>query len=696
MSNSNIEDGSLAAAAAATQSADVEGGLSDGSGYLRRGAGGSRGRPSKRRPEPSGVDDAEWDRRDSDPPGRRTQASRPRGAAQRGRGVARAAQAGRTDEVRQDPSAADASGRAADAVGGEGAGNAPADRSAADSRADGQTFSSSSSSDNGSDLHDDDWDLDEAEAAPEPRARAAPAQPASSAVTSVGGFDALLSSQGTSGARSNVTPLQLREVTQEAVEWLFGVQRAGLLRLSSAVRSTASKEWLQNDTMARRLAKTGASVPTFATAPVYYYAFQWQCSDLLRDAQVDIDKAAEWAHATGRWFLSTPNDHSSRPDFAAVQTLARSLLANLEVAQAQFQNSPNPSFSHALHSDASGLMRRFFSVRGDYVAKLVRKALRAPILPAAHRPHIRTLGLAYRGMAAEFHDFLPRFVDNLDSEARAQGSFADAERFTGDAWLRFFQAFCRGILGGSGKTGRLPTTAFAGTLTTSSSTSPPAPTLVVPPPPPYRPPPYPPGQMDPAAPTTFASSPGVLSMWSTTGAPAPATISAATAAAPPALDPLLDARLRAISAQLSAPRALVPPQPSPSSPQAVQPFRAPIPELCIPATLAILGSYSPYQAETLPAECYECSTQRSHYGFECPKRYARLRGEPLPGWLQDGTKDAAAWSPDGRDLLPDARLKLAAAMTSWAIPEHPALPVTAAELAAPQPPAQRRRLRTRK
>jgi len=121
MSNSNIEDGSLAAAAAATQSADVEGGLSDGSGYLRRGAGGSRGRPSKRRPEPSGVDDAEWDRRDSDPPGRRTQASRPRGAAQRGRGVARAAQAGRTDEVRQDPSAADASGRAADAVGGEGA-----------------------------------------------------------------------------------------------------------------------------------------------------------------------------------------------------------------------------------------------------------------------------------------------------------------------------------------------------------------------------------------------------------------------------------------------------------------------------------------------------------------------------------------------------------------------------------------------
>ena len=85
--------------------------------------------------------------------------------------------------------------------------------------------------------------------------------------------------------------------------------------------------------------------------------------------------------------------------------------------------------------------------------------MRAPILPATHRPHIRTLGLAYRGMASEFHDFLPRFVDNLDSEA-----------------------FCRGILGGSGKTGRLPTTAFSGAPSASSSTSPPAPTLVVPPP----------------------------------------------------------------------------------------------------------------------------------------------------------------------------------------------------------------------
>ena len=291
MSNSNTEDGPLAAAAAATQSADAEGGLSDGSGYLRRGAGGSRGWPSKRRSDPSGVDDAEWDRRDSDPPGRKTQASRSRGAssaasqpaAQRGRVVARAAQAGRPDEVRQDPSAADAGGRAADAVGGEG--DAPADRSAADSRADGQSSSSSSSSDNDSDMHDDDWDHEEAEAAPAARARAAPARPATSVVTAVGGFDAMCSSQGTRGVRSNATSHQLREVTQEAVEWLFGVQRAGLLRLSSSVRSTASKEWLQNDTMARRLAKTGASVPTFATAPVYYYVFQWQCSDLLRDAR---------------------------------------------------------------------------------------------------------------------------------------------------------------------------------------------------------------------------------------------------------------------------------------------------------------------------------------------------------------------------------------------------------------------------
>ena len=72
MSNSNTEDGILAAAAAATQSATAEEGVSDGSGYLRSGAGVPSGRPSKRRREPSSIDDAEWDRRDSDPPGRKS------------------------------------------------------------------------------------------------------------------------------------------------------------------------------------------------------------------------------------------------------------------------------------------------------------------------------------------------------------------------------------------------------------------------------------------------------------------------------------------------------------------------------------------------------------------------------------------------------------------------------------------------
>jgi hypothetical protein len=66
---------------------------------------------------------------------------------------------------------------------------------------------------------------------------------------------------------------------------------------------------------------------------------------------------------------------------------------------------------------------------------------------------------------------------------------------------------------------------------------------------------------------------------------------------------------------------------------------------------------------------------------------------PLPPF---GGGEQIAWSPDGKEMLPDTRQKLVAAMTSWAIPEHPTLPVSVAELAAPQPPAQRRRLRSRR
>jgi hypothetical protein len=71
-------------------------------------------------------------------------------------------------------------------------------------------------------------------------------------------------------------------------------------------------------------------------------------------------------------------------------------------------------------------------------------------------------------------------------------------------------------------------------------------------------------------------------------------------------------------------------------------------------------------------------------------------GEPLPGWTLAGDKDVAAWSPDGKELLPDTRQALAAKLTAWGIPEHPYFPVSISELAAAQPPAQRRRLSRRK
>ncbi len=97
-------------------------------------------------------------------------------------------------------------------------------------------------------------------------------------------------------------------VTQEALEWLLGTQRAGLLRLPLAARALATKDWLTSETMSHSLARSGQSVqvPTFAVAPVHFFAFQRPCADLLLNATVDVGKAAEWAHSSARCYLMSP------------------------------------------------------------------------------------------------------------------------------------------------------------------------------------------------------------------------------------------------------------------------------------------------------------------------------------------------------------------------------------------------------
>ena len=57
-------------------------------------------------------------------------------------------------------------------------------------------------------------------------------------------------------------------------------------------------------------------------------------------------------------------------------------------------------------------------------------------------------------------------------------------------------------------------------------------------------------------------------------------------------------------------------------------------EFCVPYSVRLLGSFSPYRGLKFPQEltCFKCGAQRQHYAHECPARFVRVRGEPPPGW----------------------------------------------------------------
>ena len=89
--------------------------------------------------------------------------------------------------------------------------------------------------------------------------------------------------------------------------------------------------------------------------------------------------------------------------------------------------------------------------------------------------------------------------------------------------------------------------------------------------------------------------------------------------------------------------------------------------------------------------CFECNAQHSHAGNECPARFARIFGAPLPGWTRDGKTDAAAWTSDGVAMLQPTREALARYLKEHGLTAHRFWPVSIAEIAAPQPPERRGR-----
>ena len=74
----------------------------------------------------------------------------------------------------------------------------------------------------------------------------------------------------------------------------------------------------------------------------------------------------------------------------------------------------------------------------------------------------------------------------------------------------------------------------------------------------------------------------------------------------------------------------------------------------------------------------------SHAGNECPARFARIFGAPLPGWTKEGKKDAAAWSGDGAAMLQPTREALTKYLKEHGLSAHSFWPVSEsiAEIAA--------------
>ena len=89
--------------------------------------------------------------------------------------------------------------------------------------------------------------------------------------------------------------------------------------------------------------------------------------------------------------------------------------------------------------------------------------------------------------------------------------------------------------------------------------------------------------------------------------------------------------------------------------------------------------------------CFECNVPHTHAGNECPARFARIFGAPLPGWTREGKKDAAAWSSDGAAMLQPTREALAKYLKDHGVSAHRFWPVSIAEIAAQQAPERRDR-----
>jgi hypothetical protein len=107
--------------------------------------------------------------------------------------------------------------------------------------------------------------------------------------------------------------------------------------------------------------------------------------------------------------------------------------------------------------------------------------------------------------------------------------------------------------------------------------------------------------------------------------------------------------------------------------------------LCIPAARSMVAASSPF-TDSSQHPCEYCQNP-GHAQYECPRRFADVFGQPLPGFLSSGDRDPAAWSRG--DLTSPARAAMAKFFLDHSIPPHRRFRVTADHIrfgTAPPPP----------
>jgi len=128
----------------------------------------------------------------------------------------------------------------------------------------------------------------------------------------------------------------------------------------------------------------------------------------------------------------------------------------------------------------------------------------------------------------------------------------------------------------------------------------------------------------------------------------------------------------------------------PAAERATQP-RATSNDIVSPFSIYMLGTYSPYRDIRLPETCFECNAARSHFGSECPQRYARVLGDVPPGWMLAGraaVRNPADW--EGSELTAAARAAYRSFLGTHALHQHRQFPVTIEDITGPSPPPLRR------